>query len=117
MWVGIRWINDSIIVFWQAEEFLQLLIQFNEMGFQQNAIKEVLLVHENHRERALEELMMRVAWCQTHKDMQLHKTILHAIVSEQYTGQWQKFGLIKMSDLISMFSQNFLATSHVPEIK
>jgi hypothetical protein len=31
------------------------------MGFQQNAIKEVLLVHENHGERALEELMMRVA--------------------------------------------------------
>lgn len=50
----------------KAEEFLHLLNQFNEMGFQQNAIKEVLLVHENHRERALEELMMRVAWYQTH---------------------------------------------------
>ncbi|XP_057199781.1 ubiquitin-associated protein 1-like isoform X1 [Triplophysa rosa] len=45
----------------KAEEFLHLLVQFNEMGFQQNAIKEVLLVHENHRERALEELMTRVA--------------------------------------------------------
>ncbi|KAJ4947536.1 hypothetical protein JOQ06_009571 [Pogonophryne albipinna] len=45
----------------KAEEFLHLLSQFNEMGFQQNAIKEVLLVHDNHRERALEELMMRVA--------------------------------------------------------
>ncbi|XP_030622546.1 ubiquitin-associated protein 1-like [Chanos chanos] len=45
----------------KAEEFLHLLTQFNEMGFQQNAIKEVLLVHENHRERALEELMTRVA--------------------------------------------------------
>ncbi|KAM7423560.1 hypothetical protein PAMA_000084 [Pampus argenteus] len=45
----------------KAQEFLHLLSQFNEMGFQQNAIKEVLLVHENHRERALEELMMRVA--------------------------------------------------------
>ncbi|KTG07481.1 hypothetical protein cypCar_00006481, partial [Cyprinus carpio] len=45
----------------QAEEFLHLLAQFHEMGFQQNAIKEVLLVHENHRERALEELMTRVA--------------------------------------------------------
>ncbi|XP_055363420.1 ubiquitin-associated protein 1-like isoform X2 [Betta splendens] len=44
----------------KAKEFLHLLSQFNEMGFQQNAIKEVLLVHENHRERALEELMMRV---------------------------------------------------------
>ncbi|KAL7866804.1 hypothetical protein AOLI_G00146180 [Acnodon oligacanthus] len=45
----------------KAEEFLHLLTQFHEMGFQQNAIKEVLLVHENHRERALEELMTRVA--------------------------------------------------------
>ncbi|XP_029904107.1 ubiquitin-associated protein 1-like isoform X1 [Myripristis murdjan] len=45
----------------KAAEFLQLLRQFHEMGFQQNAIKEVLLVHENHRERALEELMMHVA--------------------------------------------------------
>ncbi|KAF3854935.1 hypothetical protein F7725_022990 [Dissostichus mawsoni] len=41
----------------KAAEFLRLLTQFNEMGFQQSAIKEVLLVHENHRERALEELM------------------------------------------------------------
>uniref|UniRef100_A0A672QUL4 Ubiquitin associated protein 1 like n=2 Tax=Sinocyclocheilus grahami TaxID=75366 RepID=A0A672QUL4_SINGR len=45
----------------KAEEFLHLLAQFHEMGFQQNVIKEVLLVHENHRERALEELMTRVA--------------------------------------------------------
>ncbi|XP_026103248.1 uncharacterized protein LOC113074639 [Carassius auratus] len=45
----------------RAEEFLHLLTQFHEIGFQQNAIKEVLLVHENHRERALEELMTRVA--------------------------------------------------------
>nr|XP_046227755.1 ubiquitin-associated protein 1-like isoform X2 [Scatophagus argus] len=45
----------------KAKEFLHLLSQFNEMGFHQNTIKEVLLVHENHRERALEELMMRVA--------------------------------------------------------
>ncbi|XP_074522171.1 uncharacterized protein ubap1lb [Halichoeres trimaculatus] len=45
----------------KAGEFLYLLSQFDEMGFQHNTIKEVLLVHENHRERALEELMMRVA--------------------------------------------------------
>ncbi|XP_008403182.1 ubiquitin-associated protein 1-like [Poecilia reticulata] len=45
----------------KAEEFLHLLTQFNEMGFQPHTIKEVLLVHENHRERALEELMMHVA--------------------------------------------------------
>ncbi|XP_062404154.1 ubiquitin-associated protein 1-like [Sardina pilchardus] len=42
----------------KASEFLRLLTQFNEMGFKENAIKEVLLVHGNHRERALEELMM-----------------------------------------------------------
>ncbi|XP_027131237.1 ubiquitin-associated protein 1-like [Larimichthys crocea] len=45
----------------KAKEFLHLLSQFIEMGFQQNTIKEVLLVHENHRERALEELMMHEA--------------------------------------------------------
>ncbi|XP_076880992.1 ubiquitin-associated protein 1 [Brachyhypopomus gauderio] len=44
----------------KAAEFLCLLTQFREMGFQENAIKEVLLVHENHRERALEDLMMHV---------------------------------------------------------
>ncbi|XP_063758808.1 ubiquitin-associated protein 1-like isoform X2 [Eleginops maclovinus] len=44
----------------KAAEFLRLLTQFNEMGFKQSAIKEVLLVHENHRERALEELMTRM---------------------------------------------------------
>ena len=48
-------------ILFQAAEFLRLLTQFNEMGFQQSAIKEVLLVHENHRERALEELMTRMA--------------------------------------------------------
>ncbi|XP_041853994.1 ubiquitin-associated protein 1-like [Melanotaenia boesemani] len=45
----------------KAAEFLRLLTQFNEMGFQQSTIKEVLLVHENHHERALEELMTRMA--------------------------------------------------------
>lgn len=50
-----------VTVLFQAAEFLHLLTQFNEMGFQQSAIKEVLLVHGNHRERALEELMTRMA--------------------------------------------------------
>ena len=45
----------------QASEFLRLLTQFCEMGFRQSAIKEVLLVHENNRERALEELMTHIA--------------------------------------------------------
>lgn len=53
--------GDQLCFVFQAAEFLRLLNQFNEMGFQQNAIKEVLLVHENHRERALEELMTRLA--------------------------------------------------------
>ncbi|KAI5101246.1 ubiquitin-associated protein 1-like isoform X1 [Silurus meridionalis] len=44
----------------KAAEFLHLLTQFHEMGFQPNAIKEVLLMHENHCDRALEELMMHV---------------------------------------------------------
>ncbi|XP_068953488.1 ubiquitin-associated protein 1-like [Petaurus breviceps papuanus] len=43
----------------KASEFLYLWEQFSDMGFQQDRIKEVLLLHENHRERALEELMTR----------------------------------------------------------
>ncbi|XP_054421652.1 ubiquitin-associated protein 1-like [Pteronotus mesoamericanus] len=41
----------------QAGEFLRLWEQFSNMGFQQDRIKEVLLVHGNHREQALEELV------------------------------------------------------------
>ncbi|KAG8145185.1 hypothetical protein E2320_013553 [Naja naja] len=41
----------------KASEFLRLLAQFNDMGFRQADIKEVLLLCENHRDRALEELM------------------------------------------------------------
>ncbi|KAJ6662924.1 hypothetical protein lerEdw1_011128 [Lerista edwardsae] len=43
----------------KAAEFLRLLAQFNDMGFQQDDIKEVLLLCENHRDKALEELMTR----------------------------------------------------------
>lgn len=54
-------IHDNIILssFLQAAEFLHLLAQFNDMGFQQNEIKEVLLLCGNQRERALEELVMK----------------------------------------------------------
>uniref|UniRef100_A0A8B9WIJ2 Ubiquitin associated protein 1 like n=1 Tax=Bos mutus grunniens TaxID=30521 RepID=A0A8B9WIJ2_BOSMU len=41
----------------QAGEFLRLSEQFSDMGFQQDRIKEVLLVHGNRREQALEELV------------------------------------------------------------
>ncbi|KAK2834598.1 hypothetical protein Q7C36_015299 [Tachysurus vachellii] len=44
----------------KATEFLRLLAQFGEMGFQQSTIKEVLLLHDNHREKALEELVTHV---------------------------------------------------------
>ncbi|XP_006129253.2 ubiquitin-associated protein 1-like [Pelodiscus sinensis] len=43
----------------KAAEFLHLLVQFKDMGFQQAEIKEVLLIYENHRDKALEELMTR----------------------------------------------------------
>ncbi|XP_023958704.2 ubiquitin-associated protein 1-like isoform X1 [Chrysemys picta bellii] len=43
----------------KAAEFLHLLVQFKDMGFQQAEIKEVLLLYENHRDKALEELMTR----------------------------------------------------------
>ncbi|KAM6960638.1 uncharacterized protein FYW47_009217 [Aplochiton taeniatus] len=58
-------VEDALEMFQNCEskagEFLRLLTQFNEMGFEQSAIKEVLLVHENQRERALEDLMTRVS--------------------------------------------------------
>ncbi|CAO2634570.1 Ubiquitin-associated protein 1-like [Lemmus lemmus] len=41
----------------QAGEFLRLWQQFSDMGFQQDRIKEVLLIHGNQREQALEELV------------------------------------------------------------
>ncbi|KAG8440747.1 hypothetical protein GDO86_006475 [Hymenochirus boettgeri] len=43
----------------KAAEYLRLLLQFHDMGFQQDDIKEVLLVYDNHRDRSLEELMSR----------------------------------------------------------
>ncbi|XP_075287756.1 ubiquitin-associated protein 1-like isoform X2 [Opisthocomus hoazin] len=43
----------------KAAEFLHLLAQFNDMGFQQKEIKEVLLLCGNQREKALEELVMK----------------------------------------------------------
>ncbi|OXB77656.1 UNVERIFIED_CONTAM: hypothetical protein H355_002965 [Colinus virginianus] len=43
----------------KAAEFLHLLAQFNDMGFQQNEIKEVLLLCGNQRDKALEELVMK----------------------------------------------------------
>ncbi|XP_005500972.2 ubiquitin-associated protein 1-like isoform X1 [Columba livia] len=43
----------------KAAEFLHLLAQFNDMGFQQNEIKEVLLLCGNQKEKALEELVMK----------------------------------------------------------
>ncbi|XP_041602489.1 ubiquitin-associated protein 1-like [Vulpes lagopus] len=41
----------------QAGEFLRLWEQFSDMGFHQDRIKEVLLVHGNRSEQALEELV------------------------------------------------------------
>ncbi|XP_071437817.1 ubiquitin-associated protein 1 isoform X1 [Pithys albifrons albifrons] len=40
-------------------ELLQLMSQFKEMGFELNDIKEVLLLHNNDRHNALEDLMAR----------------------------------------------------------
>lgn len=45
----------------QALEFLQLMSRFGEMGFERDAIKEVLLVHNNDQDKALEDLMARAA--------------------------------------------------------
>lgn len=43
----------------QALEFLELMSRFGEMGFERDAIKEVLLVHNNDQDKALEDLMAR----------------------------------------------------------
>lgn len=40
-------------------EFLQLMSKFKEMGFELKDIKEVLLLHNNDQENALEDLMAR----------------------------------------------------------
>lgn len=52
--------------FSQALEFLQLMSRFGEMGFERDTIKEVLLVHNNDQDKALEDLMARGAtsWAQ-----------------------------------------------------
>lgn len=47
------------IVSSQALEFLQLMSRFGEMGFERDTIKEVLLVHNNDQDKALEDLMAR----------------------------------------------------------
>lgn len=49
--------TPCLLLFPQAGEFLHLWEQFSDMGFQQERIKEVLLVHGNCREQALEELV------------------------------------------------------------
>lgn len=43
----------------QTMLFLQLMSKFKEMGFEQKEIKEVLLLHNNDQDKALEELMTR----------------------------------------------------------
>lgn len=45
----------------QALQFLQLMSRFGEMGFERDTIKEVLLVHNNDQDKALEDLMARAA--------------------------------------------------------
>ena len=45
----------------QALEFLELMSRFGEMGFEREAIKEVLMVHNNDQDKALEDLMSRAA--------------------------------------------------------
>lgn len=40
-------------------EFLQLMSKFKEMGFELKDIKEVLLLHNNDQDNALEDLMAR----------------------------------------------------------
>lgn len=51
----------GLFPFFQALQFLELMSRFGEMGFERDAIKEVLLVHNNDQDKALEDLMARAA--------------------------------------------------------
>lgn len=52
---------SGLFPFSQALQFLELMSRFGEMGFERDAIKEVLLVHNNDQDKALEDLMARAA--------------------------------------------------------
>lgn len=54
-------INHGVSFLFQALQFLQLMSRFGEMGFERDTIKEVLLVHNNDQDKALEDLMARAA--------------------------------------------------------
>jgi len=47
------------VCLFQITELLQLMSQFKEMGFELKDIKEVLLLHNNDQQNALEDLMAR----------------------------------------------------------
>lgn len=53
--------NNNICHYAQALQFLELMSRFGEMGFERDTIKEVLLVHNNDQDKALEDLMARAA--------------------------------------------------------
>ncbi|XP_018424547.1 PREDICTED: ubiquitin-associated protein 1 [Nanorana parkeri] len=57
-------VDEALEMYQCSEEktmlFLQLMSKFKEMGFEQKEIKEVLLLHNNDQDKALEELMTRV---------------------------------------------------------
>ncbi|KAM9329900.1 ubiquitin-associated protein 1 [Gastrophryne carolinensis] len=56
-------VDEALEVYQCSEEktmlFLQLMSKFKEMGFEQKEIKEVLLLHNNDQDKALEDLMAR----------------------------------------------------------
>ncbi|XP_072269631.1 ubiquitin-associated protein 1 [Pyxicephalus adspersus] len=56
-------VDEAMEMYQCSEEktmlFLQLMSKFKEMGFEQKEIKEVLLLHNNDQDKALEELMTR----------------------------------------------------------
>lgn len=56
-------VDEALEMYQCSEEktmlFLQLMSKFKEMGFEQKEIKEVLLLHNNDQDKALEELMAR----------------------------------------------------------
>ncbi|CAM4637394.1 unnamed protein product [Caretta caretta] len=72
----------------KAAEFLHLLVQFKDMGFQQAEIKEVLLLCENHRDKALEELMTRTQGSNLCLKLRQNRPLFTKHLDFSGTGMW-----------------------------
>lgn len=114
----------------QALQFLELMTRFGEMGFERDAIKEVLLVHNNDQEKALEDLMTRAAasWAKptiVHISAFLTTTIqepffrLNTLSKHTLTlpRPWKRHTGIKLHISAKTFCVSTLPKDFVPQLK